>query len=396
MRFIVTTAVCVLIGAGVSSGDEPATKPTAKISPEAQAAIHDIASAYSGVSSAEFSGTVTGRFDVAGDKKVFDDKFKSVFVRGTGFRHEMADDLIAVGNTKLVYLYHVRGRSYSQADATAALPEDVEDVLREQNYSLAMLFSGDIGAELGRSGTSIDRGADQTIDGAKYVTLSISGDVPMTLSFDTRSHLLRKATADYRKALEKRGASNVAAAQIVTDYTEIKPGAIVDAGAFAWTPPEGARDMASIGALDQGGAATELAGKAAPDLSLKGLDGQTFKLSEHKGSVVVLDFWATWCGPCRAALPQLDQIYQQKHGDGLQVFAVDQGETETVVKAFVNETKLGIPVILDPDGAGGAKYKVEGIPQTVVIGKNGVVKKVFVGFDEDGVKSAIEAAMGEK
>jgi thiol-disulfide isomerase/thioredoxin/outer membrane lipoprotein-sorting protein len=389
-------AAFLILFATQSFGAEPATAPATKISDDARKVIKEVSAAYAQIQSADLSGTITGRFDVNGEKKVFDDKFKAEFARGQGFRHEMADDLIAVGNTKTVYVYHVRQRAFSQADAGAALPDEADDALRAQNLSLALLLSGDVGAELSKAGSAIERGADESIDGAKCETLTIANDIPLVLCFDAQSHLLRRMSADFKKDLEQHGAVNVAQAAIVVDYTEIKPGATVDNSIFAWTPPEGARDLASAGGGDQGGAASELAGKPAPELALKGLDGQPFKLSEHKGSVVVLDFWATWCGPCRAALPHLDEIYQQKRGDGLRVFAVDQGETDATVKAFVNDSKLGIPVILDPEGAGGAKYKVEGIPQTVVIGKNGVVKKVFVGFDEDGVKAAIEQAMTEK
>jgi thiol-disulfide isomerase/thioredoxin len=189
---------------------------------------------------------------------------------------------------------------------------------------------------------------------------------------------------------------------ITIDYTEVSPGAAVKEDQFAFKPPEGAREViatADAGPQLQvpgGGApANSLEGKPAPNFKLKGMDDKEVALSEFRGSVVVLDFWATWCGPCRAALPHLNKLYEEKKGDGLKVFALDQKEDKVDVQQGITELKLTIPVLLDAEAKVGERYRVTGIPQTVVIGKDGKIKKVIIGFggSDTELRKAVEEAM---
>ena len=161
----------------------------------------------------------------------------------------------------------------------------------------------------------------------------------------------------------------------------------------------GASPIAVItgGADDESGhgaAAAAMEGKPAPDFKLKAADGKDVSLADLKGSVVILDFWATWCGPCRASLPELDKIYADHKADGLRAYAVNLREEKDTVQKFVDQTKLGIPVLFDGEGQTADKYGVTGIPQTVVIGKDGNVKKVVVGSGtHDLVRKAVEEAL---
>ena len=111
------------------------------------------------------------------------------------------------------------------------------------------------------------------------------------------------------------------------------------------------------------------------------LDESSFELSQHldKG-VIILDFWATWCGPCVRALPIIAEVAATYKDQGVEFFAVNLGDEPAAVQAFLEEHKLSVPVVLDRDNRIGALYKAEAIPQTVIIGKDGVVQVVHVGF----------------
>lgn len=129
------------------------------------------------------------------------------------------------------------------------------------------------------------------------------------------------------------------------------------------------------------GAGHPLLGQKAPAFSAPMLDESSFELAQHLDkNVIILDFWATWCGPCVRALPIIADVAASYKDQGVEFFAVNLGEGPTEVRAFLEEHKLTVPVVLDRDGRIGELYKAEAIPQTVIIGKDGVVQGVHVGF----------------
>lgn len=129
------------------------------------------------------------------------------------------------------------------------------------------------------------------------------------------------------------------------------------------------------------GAGHSLLGQKAPPFSARMLDGGSFDLAQHlDGKVVVLDFWATWCGPCVRALPIISEVAASFKDQGVEFYAVNLGDEPEAVQQFLAEHKLSVPVLLDRDSKIGELYKAEAIPQTVIIGKDGVVQVVHVGF----------------
>jgi len=123
-------------------------------------------------------------------------------------------------------------------------------------------------------------------------------------------------------------------------------------------------------------------GYLAPDFTLPSLDGQTVRLSDFRGKkAILLNFWATWCAPCRLEMPTIDKAYQEYKSRGLEILAVslDAG-SNSVVKNFMQELKLDFPVLLDPDMEVLRLYRQFSIPATFLIDKQGIVRHRELGY----------------
>lgn len=120
-------------------------------------------------------------------------------------------------------------------------------------------------------------------------------------------------------------------------------------------------------------------GYMAPDLQLPTLSGETVALSDLRGQVVILNFWATWCPACRTEMPALDQVYRAYQGQGLEVIAVNVQEDPAGTGAFVQELGLALPVLVDRDGTVSARYRVTSLPTTYIIDRAGVIREITVG-----------------
>jgi thiol-disulfide isomerase/thioredoxin len=118
------------------------------------------------------------------------------------------------------------------------------------------------------------------------------------------------------------------------------------------------------------------------DFELQDLSGKTVKLSALKGKVVFLNFWATWCGPCRSEMPSMQRLYEKLKADGLEILAVDLQEDKVKVQAFAKELGLAFPILLDSDGRVGAAYNARSIPTTYLIGRDGSIFARAVGSRE--------------
>lgn len=119
-------------------------------------------------------------------------------------------------------------------------------------------------------------------------------------------------------------------------------------------------------------------GHPAPDFSLQTLDGDLFRLSALHGTPVVLNFWATWCGPCQRELPALQNAAEVYAGEVL-IVGVDQGEEAPIVQAYVDKLGLTFPIPMDKDMEAGSQFNVKGMPTTFFVDADGVIRHIWTG-----------------
>lgn len=388
----------------------PATQPTAKVSDEARQLIEQVSAAYGKLHSLNLAGTISVDLQIEGSTPEHHSaSFTSSFVAPNKFRHEVKDDVLVGSTGQKIYVFQLEQNAYVQSDApkdrttSKDLPKSVSSLLSMQDPSLLLAMVKDPAAELLSDVTEASKIDDVKVSDLACPTLKFiqKDKTTVTVMADPQTHLLREMRADLTAQFKQRRA-DFASAVVTIDYVTSKPdGEAAKDELFAWAPPPGAKDaeaMAAARPLDDT-KASDLEGKAAPNFKLDAVEGKPVSLADLSGKVVVIDFWATWCGPCRASLPHLNKLYNEMKEKGLVVYAIDEQEDKKDVQEFATTTKLTVPILLDSEGKVGGQYGVTGIPQTVVIGKDGKVKKVMIGFGGEEtaqeLKKAVDSAMKE-
>jgi len=122
------------------------------------------------------------------------------------------------------------------------------------------------------------------------------------------------------------------------------------------------------------------AGQRLPDFALEDLDGKPVRLSDYGGQVVLVNFWATWCPPCAKEMPGLEDFYSKHRGKGFTVLAVNVGETKSEAAAFTEQYGLEFPILLDPTYELADGLMIDGYPTSVLVGRDGYIKKVHIGY----------------
>ena len=123
-------------------------------------------------------------------------------------------------------------------------------------------------------------------------------------------------------------------------------------------------------------------GGATPPLVLKDLSGRTHNLKDYRGQVVLINFWATWCPPCRAEMPSMQRLKAKMAGKPFVILAVDMGESEDVVKSYIREIKTDFTVLLDKDGRALKAWKVFAFPTSYVVDAKGKIRYGLYGASE--------------
>lgn len=132
-------------------------------------------------------------------------------------------------------------------------------------------------------------------------------------------------------------------------------------------------------------------GNIAPDFTLQTVDGKTSKLSDYRGKKVILNFWATWCPPCKAEMPHMEAFYKENQDKGIGIVSVNltTGETNpNNVPKFIKDYGLTFPVLLDANGEAGNLYQAFTIPTSYIIDTKGIIREKIVGpMDKETMKN---------
>jgi peroxiredoxin len=304
-------------------------------------------------------------------------------------------DVVSDGKTLSISIQAVK--KYTQSQAPASLSEMGDDPMTRgilagtlQGTLLFELMGDDPYKMIMDGVKSATYVGAEAIDGAKTHHLKCTQD-----QFDWEvwvaaegDPLVRKAVLDISKSI----ANTPAAAQLKGQKLEAaqtfkgwKVDAATDANAFAFQPPPGSQKVDSFfEALGGGGreAPSPLVGKPAPELGLRLLEKGELRLEDHRGKdIVMLDFWATWCGPCVQELPVLIEVAGAYKDKGVALFGINVRETPEQIRKFQADKKLNFTVALDSDGAVSTAYGADAIPMLVLVDKKGTVRSVHVGYN---------------
>ncbi len=217
------------------------------------------------------------------------------------------------------------------------------------------------------------------------------GDVVFWI--DNQSHLVWKTRMPVTLQVGAAGAHMAYTES--TLYTDIRLNEDLPADAFTFTPPAGATEQSSNASDPR----TTFVGHPAPDFKLRGLDGAQTQLSALKGQVVLLDFWATWCGPCRSTMPKLNSLSRKFKKQDVVIMGIDDNEDEQTVRDFIRTNHYEYPILLSTRRADAVieSYSVHALPTLVLIDRNGTVADYKIGYGhetEEDLRTDLERVSG--
>jgi thiol-disulfide isomerase/thioredoxin len=377
------------MGGRLSLADTPT-----KIDPKVEALLKQSTAAYKKLKSYQHTETWKIVFKGPQGEQTQEQEYTLALQRPNKFifKSNKASQDAAASDGKSFVNFRAQLQEYTKipAPATYAGINIVDDVMfqPQATYLIALMLQGDALADkdIDRLLTQGKVGPSATVDGKPADTLVIASDaVTMTFYFDAATHRLIKG-------MQKFAGRPITLTETITGVKANMP---VDAAVFTYTPPTDAKlvtkftdpqaaEEAAMSALS-----AKYEGKPAPDFTLKDHDGNEVALSSLKGKVVVVDFWATWCGPCQLVMPTIQEIHSKLADKGVVVLAVDTWDTRADCDEFLkSHTQYTMRVLMDPaekkaaDSIATKLYGVNGIPTTVIIDKDGIVRTYAVGSHE--------------
>jgi len=206
-----------------------------------------------------------------------------------------------------------------------------------------------------------------------------------TLTSWVDKKLLLEIKEEINYSIKTTATAGAAPVEYKSKITQLTRGLKVDqpiaADLFAFIPPADAKEQPATAA----GNRVDLTGKDAPSFRGVSLDGKVYSSSELKGKTVLLDFWATWCGPCKASMPITEKLHEDYKSKGLVILGIDVGENRDVVEKFMATSPFGYPVIMGDEAGLTSAYSVNLFPTFVLINADGKVASHQFGFNQSAL-----------
>jgi thiol-disulfide isomerase/thioredoxin len=298
--------------------------------------------------------------------------------------NSQAGDVVIVSDGENTWVYVGSLKQYTKA-AAASNPESlVTSMMPGINDVTNQLQSRDtyVSAEIVRE-EPVDLGGqkkDCYVVEAKLAKIKLPGGIEM-------SGGIQKAWIDKasRLTLKQTVTANMQGG-VIPDPVQVNQAVTVTSATldapvpdseFAFTPPEGTREVKEFTAPVK--IYADLTGQTAADFKLPAVDGKAVSLKDLHGQVVLLDFWATWCGPCRRDLPVFEKLHQEFSRSGLVVLGLNSGEEPEAVTKFLLTTKLSYPILLAAETGATRQYSVKALPTVVLIDREGKIVLYHVG-----------------
>jgi thiol-disulfide isomerase/thioredoxin len=307
------------------------------------------------------------------------------------YRGRGGSGTMIVCDGKTLFMFVTLLKKYSTADAPKTLGQLAEDPVMSfgapgsSNFVIDFLADDPAKVILKGVTASKDLGAakvnKQSARHLKFTRADVDWEVWIS---DGKDPLLLRADFDLSRTLKKAGGKE-AKVTLSQNFRNWKFGVTPGPKDFAFTVPKNAKKVQSLfGHGPEEEELPALLGKAAPPVTLERLDGKRLKLADHAGKdVVMLDIWATWCGPCRKELPELIEVAKDYDSKGVVFYAINLRESKKKIEEFLKKQNLEMTIGLDLKGKVAGAYGVEGIPMLLLVDKQGIVQAVHIGYRSD-------------
>lgn len=380
---LATTLAGILLLAPVALG-------AAEIEPRAREVVQALSDHYSRLDGFRGKAVSTLQMTAEGMKQEMTTEYDVVLQRPNklalvGTRGRMISTLVSDGSAMNLLVPALNQYMTNTAPKEVAeLTEDNPMGAALGNLMLQVLLARKPADALLENVKSLNHGGDADLDGVPcHILEGVEQEVKWRMWVQRgETAWLWQVVIDMGKTMSPtpQGGFKELQMEMILRYANLEANPKLDAATFQFKAPEGAKLVKSF--FEREDSSSALLGKAAPDFTLDLLDGGKVQLSQHKGKeIVILDFWATWCGPCRKAMPVLAEVATTYKDKGVRLYAVDLAEPPSKVRAFLDQNKLTqLSVALDKESKVGEDYGVNGIPHTVLIGKDGTVQAVHVGL----------------